>query len=167
MELVPKNKRIGVLQTAVGFRNNVIWLVDEARPVRDWGVNSLSIRFRLPLSPEKQFALFNCSAGICHSDEGSRGPASLCWLRRPQPYIRMQQVSYDWVREGRGQVDSARNGDLLLNYERNNNIGVTAAGTISKRVPIPSVEPICHSCCIACDSAEGRTGNSLDVISIF
>src|SRR5437899_546278 len=35
---------------------------------------------------------------------GRLSPATLCWLRRPQPQTRSRKVSYDLVREERGQV---------------------------------------------------------------
>src|SRR5207253_10144641 len=35
---------------------------------------------------------------------GRLSPARLCWLRRPQPQTRSRKVSYDLVREERGQV---------------------------------------------------------------
>src|SRR5205807_10002441 len=33
--------------------------------------------------------------------------ATLCWLRRPQPQTRSRKVSYDLVREERGQVSTS------------------------------------------------------------
>src|SRR5438445_5108570 len=39
---------------------------------------------------------------------GRLSPATLCWLRRPQPQTRSRKVSYDLVREERGQVRGAR-----------------------------------------------------------
>src|SRR6266852_4418357 len=38
----------------------------------------------------------------------SLSPATLCWLRRPQPQTRSRKVSYDLVREERGQVKRTR-----------------------------------------------------------
>src|SRR5438552_5769825 len=37
---------------------------------------------------------------------GRLSPATLCWLCRPQPQTRSRKVSYDLVREERGQVIS-------------------------------------------------------------
>src|SRR5205807_5915840 len=37
---------------------------------------------------------------------GRLSPATLCWLRRPQPQTRSRKVSYDLVREERGQVST-------------------------------------------------------------
>src|SRR5438445_6820510 len=37
---------------------------------------------------------------------GRLSPATLCWLRRPQPQTRSRKVSYDLVREERGQVNT-------------------------------------------------------------
>src|SRR6059058_4775574 len=37
---------------------------------------------------------------------GRLSPATLCWLRRPQPQTRSRKVSYYLVREERGQVTS-------------------------------------------------------------
>src|SRR5437899_12798567 len=39
---------------------------------------------------------------------GRLSPATLCWLRRPQPQTRSRKVSYDLVREERGQVIAMR-----------------------------------------------------------
>src|SRR5205807_10316178 len=39
---------------------------------------------------------------------GRLSPATLCWLRRPQPQTRSRKVSYDLVREERGQVNLQR-----------------------------------------------------------
>src|SRR5207302_3566762 len=39
---------------------------------------------------------------------GRLSPATLCWLRRPQPQTRSRKVSYDLVREERGQVRRAK-----------------------------------------------------------
>src|SRR6266699_1916356 len=48
---------------------------------------------------------------------GRLSPATLCWLRRPQPQTRSRKVSYDLVREERGQVRSYRGRRLYrLNY---------------------------------------------------
>src|SRR5438067_3067116 len=45
---------------------------------------------------------------------GRLSPATLCWLRRPQPQTRSRKVSYDLVREERGQVMTDQSVDVVF-----------------------------------------------------
>src|SRR5205807_10434584 len=49
---------------------------------------------------------------------GRLSPATLCWLRHPQPQTRSRKVSYDLVREERGQVTSPRPPASLSSHQR-------------------------------------------------
>src|SRR5437660_5030294 len=66
---------------------------------------------------------------------GRLSPATLCWLRRPQPQTRSRKVSYDLVREERGQVTA---GTTLTSIE-----STTDSLRRAEKIPLkPALVPV-------------------------